>query len=131
MGRMEDHSEEPLLARPDRMPVLRHHSNLSFPHLGRTPARSRVHPSSQGTASPAIPVRFRAAIRPLSASVSVHGVPSIPGAALQSSSCPWAGPVLGAVRGAACVLLRNVSRCGKLALLLAVCSRFTLENRLL
>jgi hypothetical protein len=26
--------------------------------------------------------------------------------------------------------LRNLSRCGKLALLLAVCSRFTLENRI-
>jgi hypothetical protein len=41
------------------MPVHRHHSNRSFPHLGEYLLALAMTPSSQGTVSPAIPGRFR------------------------------------------------------------------------
>jgi hypothetical protein len=63
VGRIDEPSEEPLLARPDRMPVLSHHPNCSLQYLGRSLAWSCLHPASQGIQSPAIPGRFSRPLR--------------------------------------------------------------------
>ena len=58
VGRIEEPSYGPLLARPDKMPVLRHHSNRWSPHFGRTPTWLGMDPSFQGIVSLENPARI-------------------------------------------------------------------------